>query len=224
MLHDFERYLKEKIKNEKTIRGYVKDVESFLHAMDQGELKIGQVKEVHIKKYNLDLADQHYSNHTIARKNSALRLFFKYLRKQGIVTGNPMEDIKQPSLPKRQPEITSEEEIQMKELMQSPRDRLLFQLLLHEGVKIPEVLTCTKGDYHEMQGILYLSKRAITISEDTKMLITEIPGDSDTLLVSGSKNKPLTESGIYYILKRYFKAVNRPDLRPIDLVKSKNKS
>lgn len=224
MLHDFEEYLKEKMTNEKTIRGYVKDVESFFHYMDSNDLKIGGIKEVHIKRFNLELAEQHYSNHTIARKNSALRLFFRYVRKQGIITQNPIEDIRQPTLQQRETPLSIEEVQLMEDTMQSSRDRLLLRLLFHEGAKISEVVSCKIGDYNRAQGILYLHKRAVTVSEESKKLIEQMIGDDTTYLISGLKNKPLSESGVYFILKNYFKAINRPDLRPIDLVKSKNKS
>lgn len=221
MVYDFELYLHEVIKNEKTIRAYVKDVESFLTYIKEEEIQIGQIKEIHVKKYNLFLAENQYSNHTIARKSSALRLFFKYLRKQGIMQGNPMEDIKQPQLLQRESKISEDEQQQLEEIIESPRDKLLFRLLLHEGLRISEVLSCAKKHYHHAQGIIYLPNRAVTLSEGTKKMVESIKGDEETLLICGAKNKALTESGIYFILKRYFREVNRPDLRPIDLIKMK---
>ena len=71
------------MKNEKTVKGYVKDIELFLHFLTHENIKLIQTKEIHIRQFNYSLKEKGYSEHTIARKNSALRLFFKFLRKQG---------------------------------------------------------------------------------------------------------------------------------------------
>jgi site-specific recombinase XerD len=206
--------------NEKTIRSYVKDVESFLQYMEQNDLKIGMIKEVNVRRYHLYLTENGYSGHTLARKNSALRLFFKYARKQGLMTINPMEDIKQPKVTKRESALTKEEITELESVVLQPRDQLLLRLLLHEDVKIAEVIAAKKGDYKETQGILYLGKRAVTISEMTRQLLALVTGAEDDYLITSAKDKPLTESGVYFILKNYFKAIGRSDLRPIDLVKT----
>jgi len=175
-----------------------------------------------IKRYQIMLTEKGYSNHTIARKISALRLYFKHLRKEGIMTHNPIEEIKQPILEKRESKMTMEEAEKLKELMKrDERDFLIFCLLFTEKIKLSELITIKQKDYNLHQGILYLQKRALSLQEETKRTIQNYlkEGENDSFLVKSLKGKPLTEPGAYFIVKGYLKEIGRDDLRPIDLVK-----
>jgi site-specific recombinase XerD len=187
------------------------------------DIKAAQVKEKDIKAYIMDLKMRNVSNSTINRRNTALRLYFKYLRKQGVMMTNPYEDIKQLNLNKREQNISADDIKKVEDFIierGNKRDTLLFFLSYYEKLKMPEIITLKKENYHEIQGILYTNKRAVLVSDKTKALIKEFiqQGNNEYLLVN-QHNRTLTESGGYYILKNYFKETGIESLRPIDLTK-----
>lgn len=222
MLHSFKIFLEKKYEQEKTINGYLNDLKVFDEYIEKENIKVAQIKETQIKRFMLFLREKGYSNHSISRKLSALRLYFKHLRKEGVMLHNPMEDIKQPMTEKRNVTLTKEEVVQIKELMkENPRDLLLFTLVVDEKIKVSDVISLQVKSYHVQQGILYLPKKAVSLSEPTNELIkTYIKGkEAEEVLFKNQHNKLLKESGAYYILKTYLKNIDREDVRPLDLSK-----
>jgi len=222
MLHSFKVFLEKKYEQEKTINGYLNDLKIFDEYIEKEKIKVAQVKETQIKRFMLFLTEKGYSNHSIARKLSSLRLYFKYLRKEGVMLHNPMEDIKQPMTKKRQVILSKEEIIKIKDLMkENIRDLLLFSLVVDEKIKVSDVLLLQVKSYHIQQGILYLPKKAVSLSESTNQLIKMyIQGkEAEEMLLKNQHQKPLQEAGAYYILKKYLKEIDREDVRPFDLSK-----
>lgn len=220
----FEQFIKEKYKNEKTINGYIKDVEDFINYSKKEDIKIPKIKESDIKRYNIKLAKEGYSNHTIARKNSSLRLYFKFLRKTGFMIENPMEDIKQPTLQKKQIKVNEKIEEKIITVIKEEgnlRDMLLFHLLRREKIKLSEIIKLRVKDYNKNQGILYTQKKAIVTDEKTKELVNQIivSKDSEEYILTNHRGKRLTEPGAYYLIKKYLREVNELQIRPIDLTK-----
>lgn len=197
----------------------MKDVELFTNFVDKEGLRVVNLKETHIKKFNLHLNELGYSNHTIARKNSSLRIYFKYMRKEGFMVGNPMEDIKQPNLPKRENGLTAEDFRLMEEKAENgaTRDLILLSLAYYDKVKISEIIKLKREAFEKQQGILYLEKKAVILNNKTKNLLENAKGDEEGYLVVNQHNKPLSESGAYFILKNYFDGIGKPELRPVDL-------
>lgn len=221
----FESYLRSKMKNEKTVRGYVKDINMFLDYLKQMTKSIEDVKESDVKEYNLMLMEKDYSNNTVARKNSALRLYFKYLRRTGKMYINPMEDIKQPELQQRYNEIT---EKMIKELMESidnERDNLMIAMMYYEKIKPIEFLKMKKQNYDLKTNILYLENKVVLLKEETKVRMINYIGKmgEENRMFLNQHSKELTPSGVYFIIKKYLKNIGKEEIRPIDFTKKETK-
>lgn len=189
--------------------------------IDKQNVKIAEVKEIHIKRYNIYLKEKGYSNHTIARKNSSLRMFFKYMRKQGLMKHNPIEDIKQPELTKKESSLKEKDIMELENIIKeggSERDYLLFKLANLEKIRLNELIKLKKEHFNQNQGILYLTKKAISLKDETKKMLEEyilsIDGD---FLFTNQHNKPLTESGVYFVMKSYIGKIEKENIRPIDI-------
>lgn len=182
-------------------------------------MKIIQTKEIHIRRFNYHLKESGYSEYTIARKNSSLRLFFKFLRKQGAMNTNPIEDIKQPKIEKREKFWKDEEIKKIEEIIEDQRDLLLFSFLYRDKIRLSKIVTLKLEHYKKEQGILYIpNHEAIVLSEETKRLIEKLKlFNQHDYFFYNKHGKPLTESGAYFILKEYFKKAGLKELRPIDL-------
>lgn len=218
----FREFVEEKYENEKTINGYIKDVELFKEFLNENKIKDNEVKHVNIKQYQIKLTEMGYSNHTIARKISSLRLYFKYLRKSGVMENNPLEDVKQPILEKRDDKLSEEKWNEIKILLEGKeRDLLMMYFIYKEKIKIKELIEIRVKDYNKEQGILYLKKRAISLEEETKEILNTYLGEKEEekFIFESSRESKLTEPGAYFIIKTYLKKVGCENLRPIDLVK-----
>lgn len=216
--------MNQKYSNKKTVKSYLNDVNEFLQYLRKEDIKVFQTKENDIKRYIIMLKENGMSNHTIARKNSSLRTYFKFLRKQGVMVHNPFEDIRQPRLEKRQVSLTEEEKSKLYAVLEeekNKRDELIFRFMMEDKIKPAEMIQMAAKDYQKQQGIMYSPKRAVVISEKTKAALAEyIEGKEEKeFLFTNQHGKPLSESGIYFVIKNYLKTAELSNIRPIDLLK-----
>jgi len=225
ILSKFQLYLQERFTNQQTIKGYLRDASDFHLYTDTVCDSWELLKERHIKNYMLALKKEGFSEHSIARKSSAIRLFLKFLRKEGIMIHNPMEDIVQPPIYERQVTMNEKEQRELCELMKKDeRDYALFLLLTLEKIKVSEIIELHWNHLQEENSILYSpkadSKRVIkeeTLRALRAYRLTQENGELTMFL--SRKKKKITVNGLHHILNGYFKQINRQDLRPIDLTK-----
>jgi integrase/recombinase XerC len=83
---------------------------------------------------------------SIARKLSAIRSFYRYLQREGLVSANPLATTSSPKLDKRLPSfLTVEETVRLLEApdLSTPvgqRDRALLELLYASGLRVSELV------------------------------------------------------------------------------------
>ena len=87
-IFDFLHYLKqEKNVSPHTERSYLSDLEQFFEFL--GERPLSAVDHQLLREFLAHLLQLKMRKSSIARKLSAIRTFFKYLNRQGIVATNP---------------------------------------------------------------------------------------------------------------------------------------
>jgi len=139
-----------------TIRNYINDLlGNRLRGSEKGffqflRLKqIGSLKEVDkhtLREYISWLMEQGVVKASIARKLSAIRSFYRYLVREGILAINPLEKASSPKLDRRLPSFLTIEE--MGRLLAVPdlsrpvgqRDRALMELLYAAGLRVSELV------------------------------------------------------------------------------------
>ena len=147
----------EKGYSDNTCRSYRTDLEGFMAYLDssrtsaKGRLqnsrahKVDGITALAIRGY---LGALHKKNKktTIARKLSAVRSFFKYLVKQGVIADNPAESILTPKQDKAIPEYLPVDEmfrlldsIQTGSLLDL-RNRAIFETLYSCGIRVSELV------------------------------------------------------------------------------------
>lgn len=225
MSYGFENFLRERMRTEKTIKGYKQDVKMFLDYMEEKQIEEKDIKEVDVKEYIITLMEKQYSNNTIARKNSALRLYFKHLRKTGVLMHNPMEDIKQPELQTRSTEVTEAIIDELLDIAENERDKLMICLMYYEKIKPVDFLKLKKDKYDVENNILYLEDRVKLLQPQTKtLMLTYIKEKEEKeILFINQHKKNLSPSGVYFIIKKYLKEIGREEIRPIDFTKKEKK-
>ena len=89
------------------------------------------------------------SRKTTAKALSALRAFFAFLQREGLVEANPAENVETPRIPRHIPEVFSREEVERLLAaidLNTPggvRDRFLFELIYSCGLRVSEAAELT---------------------------------------------------------------------------------
>ena len=125
-------------------RGSEKGFFQFLRRKQIGSLK--EVDKHTLREYISWLMEQGIVKASIARKLSAIRSFYRYLVREGILATNPLEKASSPKLDKRLPSFLTIDE--MGRLLAVPdlsspvgqRDRALMELLYASGLRVSELV------------------------------------------------------------------------------------
>jgi site-specific recombinase XerD len=145
----FESYLRERAMSEKTVEAYITDLSQtadFLEARHKSEPEIEDVTIDEVRTYLGLKLESGLSSSSLRRKISALKAFFRYAHRRGLIGFNPAALIASPKKRTTVPTIVSEEEI--REMMQLPdsrklggaRDRAVLELLYGTGLRLSELV------------------------------------------------------------------------------------
>lgn len=97
-----------------TIRSYEKDLEQFLEFLTPPGVAMPSPQDIThlmIREFIAHLHDLHLEKSSIARKLAAIRSFFKFAVREGLIVRNPARLVATPKLPKRVPSVLSAEEL-----------------------------------------------------------------------------------------------------------------
>ena len=140
-----------------TVRAYESDVSQFLdHTARVGgvgpELAPSALDRVSIRNFLAALHATGQSRATAARKLAAVRTFLRYLRREGLIDGDPGSLVGTPKRDVRMPAHLSESE--MVEMLAAPdgghalgrRDRAVLELFYASGLRLSELAGLDLGD------------------------------------------------------------------------------
>jgi len=107
-----------------------------------------------LRKYIGQIQEQ-YSRPTVARKISAIRSFYRYLRREQLIEEDPSKQVRGPKLTRRLPNCLDKEEIV--KLLMCPdtatvlgvRDRALMEVLYATGMRVSELCGLKVSDYNQ---------------------------------------------------------------------------
>jgi len=108
----FLQYLKvEKRYSPHTVRSYLNDLDQFYSYLSAQNLAVDPeaISSHDIRSWIVGMLNEGYSAVSVHRKVSCLRVFYRFLRKEGIVHGDPLEKIVLPKRKKRLPVFVGEE-------------------------------------------------------------------------------------------------------------------
>ncbi len=130
-----------------TVRNYSADLMEFFGFLRSK--RVGSLKEVDrnvMRDYLSQLVQRGIVKASMARKLSAIRSFYRYLVREGLITTNPVAATSSPKLDKRLPSFLTIDE--MTRLLAVPdsatpqglRDRALLELLYASGLRVSELV------------------------------------------------------------------------------------
>ncbi|SNB46841.1 tyrosine recombinase XerC [Geobacter sp. DSM 9736] len=129
-----------------TTAAYRVDLLQFLDfvSRERGSISPGEVDHLLIRRFMALLHKDHRKS-SIGRKIAAIRAFFKFLLREGVVARNPAELVSTPKKEKKVPFHLSIDEVTA--LVEAPRgsdpatlrDRAMFELLYSCGIRVSEL-------------------------------------------------------------------------------------
>ena len=150
----FLEYLRyERNYSEETEKSYKVDLFQFEEFTNECELQLKDVNPNTIREWVVQMMDKGMSASSINRKLSALRSFYKYLLKQGVITADPMRKISGPKKKKPLPVFVKEKEmdrllddIDFGDGFEGHRDKLIIQLFYETGMRLAELVGLNDAD------------------------------------------------------------------------------
>ena len=144
----FEKFLKiERRYSNFTINSYMTDLFQFFNYLDSNGINdICDVKKDMIRGFLENLYKKGISNKTLRRKLSCLRTFFKYLRRENIIYGNPTYAVPLPRFHKRLPKFLTINQIfnaidNIKcEKSLDIRNKAMLELFYLSGIRLRELV------------------------------------------------------------------------------------
>ncbi|MBP9075323.1 MAG: tyrosine-type recombinase/integrase [Haliscomenobacter sp.] len=218
-----------------TAAAYRNDLEQFRQFLQTtyGVLEMQELSPFHVRSWVVELVREGLTPNSIRRKVSALKSYFRFLRRQGQVQHNPLQALHTPKTGKRLPSVVPEKEM-LSLLAQtrqgsdfsSLRDSLALELLYGTGMRRAELiqLSPSSADLDQLQ-LRVLGKgnkeRLIPISASLGQLIARyvrvraqaFPDAGDGALLLTDKGQPMYPKFLYHLVRRYLTSIPAAEQR-----------
>jgi len=160
LLNQFLEHLRyERNLSQHTLRNYQSDLEQFHDYLAPAEPKTGRrteppladIDHITVREWLATLHSAEKQKSSIARKLAALRTFFQFLVREGVVEKNPAKLVATPRLEKKLPKhLSIEEAIKFVETPDlatdlGKRDRAMLELMYATGVRVAELTKLNLG-------------------------------------------------------------------------------
>jgi len=125
-----------------------------------GIVEIEETSRLEVMAYLLSLRKRDLSHKTVARSIAVLRGFYRWLADEGVLRGNPLEDMESPRTTRSLPEILSLDEVDS--LLNQPdpsspigmRDKAMLELLYATGLRVSELTNLVLNNINLEAGYL----------------------------------------------------------------------
>lgn len=146
-LDDFLAYIgSEKGLSPNTIEAYSRDTRSFVKFITNNGISVlSDVQKSHIVSFLSALKDKKYASASICRTLIAIKVFFRFLTRENVTSGNAALYLETPKLWQLIPEVLSYDEVVL--LLNKPdvttaagaRDKAILEVLYASGLRVSEL-------------------------------------------------------------------------------------
>lgn len=173
LVDSINNYLKflqyEKLSSKHTVISYQTDLLQFKTFLEL-QYKIDDIHKVNhliIRSWLAHMLNEGISARSISRKLSTLRAFYKFLKKENIITNNPLTKVQAPKMEKRLPVFLEGksidkllDEVDFSDDFEGERDKLIINLFYSAGLRLSELIQLKVSDIDTYnQQIKVLGKR-----------------------------------------------------------------
>ncbi len=219
-----------------TLEAYSRDVGGYVSFLEGGGCREpSQVRSTHVSSYLGSLKDSGLAPRSRARALSSIRMFHRFLLREGYAADNPTAIIESPRMPGKLPHVLSPVEVEALLLAPSGdecidlRDRAMLELLYATGLRVSELVSLRLSDLNLVAGYLMTSgkgekERLVPVGESAAKVLADYllharksldrGGESRFLFLSRLGGKMSRQSFWNIIKKRALQAGIRRDISP----------
>lgn len=221
-LQDFFIYIaSEKGLARNTIEAYRRDTTAFVNYLSpQGIQNFSEIQDFHIVHFLSQLKLKEYAISSIARALIAIKVLFKFLKREGVVQTNQALYLETPKLWQIIPEVLTDEEIER--LIDQPdpltefgaRDKAIIEILYASGLRVSEICSLKIHSIDDAfvrvmgkgskERIVPIGSKALA-ALDYYLLHYRDRYAGDYLFMS-RQGKPINRISVWKLIKRYAKA------------------
>ncbi|MFG6384670.1 MAG: site-specific tyrosine recombinase XerD [Lachnospiraceae bacterium] len=222
----FVHYLKEvKKTSDNTVISYERDLKKMNQFFSQQGIKdVKKITITGLNSYILFQEKQKKKPSTISRSIAAMKAFFHYLQKEGVIDKNIAEELKAPKVEKKIPVVLTKEEIvQLLEKAKGKtpkelRDSAMLELLYATGIRVSELIslklsdvnlqmdyiTCKDGDKERIVPFGTVAKQALEdyLKEGRSALIAN---KESSYFFTNCSGQVMSRQGFWKLVKSYAK-------------------
>ncbi len=222
ILEDFKVFLGlERGLSSNTLKNYCVDVEHLIDFASQRQLSLTDIGEEELHQLLSTLRDIGIQPRSQARLISGLRAFFKFLRMEGYVKGDPTSLIEFPYLGRTLPDVLSIEEIDAMiaaidyEKKEALRNETIIEMLYGSGLRVSELTSLRISRLYLEEGYMRIEgkgnkQRLVPISPRALELTGEymnqrsdqtIKAGNEDILFLNRRGAAMTRVMVFYIIR-----------------------
>lgn len=225
-LEEYIIYLKiERGLSANTVTSYKRDIEKYLtFLMEKKITQLDEVSRFEILDFLQILRQSGAADNSIIRMVSSLRKFHQYLKRESIVSDDPMQLIDTPKKASTLPKAISPQAVE--QLLEAPdtttplgvRDRTILELMYATGLRISELVNLKLSDMHLTMGFIQTmgkgeKERIIPLGEiasqwldhyldGARVYLQDQSAETSEYVFLNSRGKGLSRQGIWKKVKQ----------------------
>ena len=205
---------------------YKHDLEDLADFLEHQHIhRLEQISLAHLVGFQAEMDRRHYQESTRRRKTIAIKSFFKFITRHGVISHNVASQLIPPRVTRHEPRYLSEEEYGrlLRAGSHHPRDAAIIELFLQTGMRLAELANLTLADVELPRKI---SKEPEDVGEGRgrrkggkiekiplnykackalKNWLNERPAiGAGAMFISKFRN-PLSKRAIQYVMEKYLK-------------------
>jgi integrase/recombinase XerD len=220
-LHDFFIYLaSEKGLSSNTLEAYQRDLSAYLSFLQSKQIK--QWKDIEIQdliNFISAKKEKLYASSSIYRAFIAIKVFFKFLKREGAIENNIMTLVENPKVWQLIPHVMSEEE--MERLLAQPdaknmkgaREKAILEVLYATGIRVSELCNLKLQDVDDhtiritgkgsKERVIPIGRKAIAAIDHYLNYREAFSEERHDLLFLTCKHKALDRTSVWKMVKFY---------------------
>jgi site-specific recombinase XerD len=211
--------------SENTVAAYRADVAAFVAwAGRAAVVDPCEVDRILLRRYVASLTTRHYAKRSVARKVAALRRYFGYLRRSGVLVADPSVTLRAPSGEGRLPRVLDHAALHTLLEGETPddeprwrqaRDNAVLEVLYGSGVRVGELCGLDLDSLDLRGGVAVVwgkgsKERRVPISEPAvtalrawiAIRLDVVPADAGSMVFANERGKRLTPRDVRRIVDR----------------------
>lgn len=220
-LNDFLSYIaSEKGLSRNTIESYRRDIIHFISFLEEQKIStLDAIQEMHIVRFLATLHDKHQASSSISRALIAIKVFCRFLKREGLIKHNAALYLDTPKIWQLIPEVMTTHEVEL--LLKQPdpstslgaRDQAILELLYASGMRVSELCSLSihaadetfvrvKGKGSK-ERLVPIGKKAVQAIDH--YLVNFRDGDRNESLFVSQKGGRIDRIDVWKMIKKYAK-------------------